>query len=58
MEQIWTFIKTLAKGIKQGFSQFIDNDLKDYLPLFVIVTVLILFVLAKKVIERIKNKKI
>lgn len=57
MEQIWTFIQTLAKGIKQGFNQYIDNDLKDHIPLFVIAAVLIVFVLLKKGIERFKNNK-
>jgi hypothetical protein len=58
MEQIWTFIQTLAKGIKQGFNQYIDNDLHDHIPLFVIAAVLLSFVLLKKIIEKIKNKKI
>ena len=58
MEQIWTFIQTLAKGIKQGFNQYFDNDLKDYVSLFIIAAVLIVFVLVKKSIEKIKNKKI
>jgi hypothetical protein len=58
MEQIWTFIQTLAKGIKQGFNQYIDNDLHDQIPLFIIAAVLIVFVLVKKLIVKNKNKKI
>ena len=58
MEQIWTFFQTLGKGIMQGINQFIDNDLQNYVPLFVIAAALILFVLLKKGIERFKNKKI
>ena len=57
MEQIWTFIQTLGKGIVQGFNQYVDNDLRDYVPLFVIAAVLIVFVLLKKGIERFKNNK-
>ena len=57
MEQIWTFIQTLGKGIVQGFSQYIDNDLKDYIPMFVIAAVLLLFVLLKKVIDRFENNR-
>jgi hypothetical protein len=57
MEQIWTFIQTLGKGIVQGFNQYVDNDLRDHIPLFVIAAVLLLFVLVKKIIERFKNNK-
>ena len=35
------FIQTLGKGITQGFSQFITNDLHNYVPLFIIAAVLI-----------------
>ena len=55
MEQIWTFIQTLGKGIVQGFSQYIDNDLKDYIPMFVIAAVLLLFVLLKSIIVKYKK---
>ena len=55
MEQIWTFIKSVSKGIVQGFGQFIDNDLKDYVPLFIIAAVLILFACLKKVIEKFRK---
>ena len=51
-------MQTIGKGIMQGINQFIDNDLQNYVPLFVIAAVLILFVLLKKGIERFKNKKI
>ena len=52
------FMQTLGKGIMQGLNQFIDNDFHNYIPLFIIAAVLILFVLLKKGIERFKNKKI
>ncbi len=35
------FIQTLGKGITQGFSQFITNDLHNYVPLFIFAAVLI-----------------
>ena len=41
MEQIWQFLKTLGRGIIQGFNQFIDNDLQSYLPLFILAAVLL-----------------
>ena len=31
-----TFFETLWKGIVQGTSQFISNDLSSYIPLFVV----------------------
>ena len=38
------FFNTLEKGIVQGFDQFITNDLKSYIPLFIIAAVLIIAV--------------
>ena len=56
MDQIWTFIQTLGKGIVQGFRQYIDNDLHNYVPLFVIAAVILLFVYMKKGFEKFKHK--
>ncbi len=36
------FIQTLGKGITQGFSQFITNDLHSYVPLFIFAAVVII----------------
>ncbi len=41
MEQIEQFVKTLGKGIVQGFNQFIDRDLNSYVLLFIIAAVLL-----------------
>jgi hypothetical protein len=46
------FFQTLGKGIIQGFSQFITNDLKNYIPLFVIAAVLIIGVQLRNWIHR------
>ena len=51
------FIRTLCKGIAQGFSQFVNNDLKSYVPLFIVAAVLIIVVLIKNWIIKIKNRK-
>ena len=56
MDQIWTFFQTLGKGIVQGFRQYIDNDLHNYIPLFVIAAVILLFVYIKKGFEKFKHK--
>jgi hypothetical protein len=53
---MWTSIQTLCKGVVQGFSQFIDNDLQNYIPLFVIAAVLIAVTLLKRIIRKIKNR--
>ena len=42
------FIQTLGKGIVQGFSQFITNDLSSYVPLFIIAAVLLIGLQIKK----------
>ena len=49
------FMQTLGKGIMQGLNQFIDNDLQNYMPLFVIAAV-VLAVFLKKIIQIIKTK--
>ena len=46
------FFQTLGKGIVQGFSQFITNDLSSYVPLFIIAAVLIIAVQIKNLIQR------
>lgn len=51
------FVRTLCKGIAQGFGQFISNDLKSYLPLFAIATAIIIVVLIINLIIKIKNRK-
>ena len=55
LESIWTFIQTLGKGIVQGFNQFIENDLHNYIPLFVIAAVLVAFSLLQRIIRMIKT---
>ena len=46
------FIQTLGKGIVQGFSQFITNDLSSYVPLFIIAAVLLLGMLIKRLMQK------
>ena len=46
------FFKTLGKGITQGFEQFINNDLENYIPLFIIAAVLIIAVLIRNWFRR------
>ena len=46
------FIQTLGKGIVQGFSQFITNDLSSYVPLFIIAAVLLIGMLIKKWMQK------
>ena len=50
------FIQTLGKGITQGFSQFITNDLHNYVPLFIFAAVVLALFLIKKIIQKIKTK--
>ena len=51
------FLQTLGKGVMQGFNQFIDNDLQDFMPLFVIAAVALAVFLIKKIIQKIRTKK-
>ena len=51
------FLQTLGKGVMQGFNQFIDNDLQDFMPLFVIAAVALAVFLIKKIIQEIRTKK-
>ena len=57
MEQIWTFIQTLCKGTVQGVSQYIDNDLKDYIPLFLFAAVALIARLCVVIYRKLKTKK-
>ena len=51
------FFQTLGKGVMQGFNQFIDNDLQNFMPLFVIAAVALAVFLIKKIIQKIRTKK-
>ena len=57
MDQIWTFIQTLCKGTIQGVSQFISNDLMDYIPLFLFAGVALIARLFVVIYRKIKSKK-
>ena len=57
LDQLWTLMQTLGKGILQGIRQYIDNDLKDQLPLIIIAAVVIAAVLLKRIYQKIKNKE-
>ena len=41
-------MQTIGKGIMQGINQFIDNDLQNYVPLFVIAAVVLTVFVIKK----------
>jgi hypothetical protein len=56
LERIWTFIQTLGKGIVQGFNQFIENDLQNYIPLFITAAVIVAVSLLQRIIRKIKTK--
>jgi hypothetical protein len=56
LDQLWTFMQTLGKGILQGFKQYIDNDLQDQLPLIVFAIVAIVAILLLRIYKRIKNR--
>jgi len=56
MERIWTFMQTLGKGIIQGTKQYIDNDLQNYVPLFLFAAVALAVFFIKKIIQKIKTK--
>lgn len=57
MEQIWTFIQTVVKGVKQGTMQYIENDLESYMPYFIVSAVILVYALLKKLIQKIKTDK-
>lgn len=56
LDQLWTLMQTLGKGILQGFRQYFDNDLQDQLPLIVIAAVVIIAVVLKGIYKKIKNR--
>ena len=56
LDQLWTLMQTLGKGILQGIRQYIDNDMKDQLPLIVIAAVVIIAVVWKGIYKKIKNR--
>ena len=49
-------MQTIGKGIMQGINLFIDNDLQNYVPLFVIAAVVLAVFLIKKINQKIKTK--
>ena len=56
LDQLWTFIQTLGKGILQGFRQYIDNDLQDQLPLIIFAVVAITAIVLKGIYKKLKNR--
>ena len=57
MDQIWTFIQTVVKGVKQGTMQYIENDLESYMPYFIVSAVILVYALLKRLIQKIKTDK-
>ena len=57
MEQIWTFIQTVVKGVNQGTMQYIENDLESYMPYFIVSAVILVYALLKRLIQKIKTDK-
>ena len=49
---MWEFMVTLGKGIIQGFKQYIDNDLKDYIPLFIIALLILIASTVSRLIRK------
>ena len=49
------FIQTLFKGIIQGISQFITNDLASYVPLFIIAAAILVIVKVKDLIQKFRK---
>ena len=56
MDKITTFFQTLYKGTVQGTQQFIDNDLHNYYPLFIVAGILLCLKLLQVIIKRIKTR--
>ena len=50
------FMQTVGKGVIQGVRQYIDNDLENYIPFFIVSTVLLVGSLIWKMIKKSKNK--
>jgi hypothetical protein len=49
---IMEFIQTLFKGIIQGVSQFITNDLHNYVPLFIFAAAILVIFKVKDWIKK------
>ena len=56
IEQIWTFIQTVVKGVRQGTSQYINNDLENYMPYFIFSAVVLALVMLKRLYDKFKNR--
>ncbi len=56
LDQLWTFMQTLGKGILQGIKQYFDNDLQDQLPLIVFAVVAIGATLLWRIYKKVKNR--
>lgn len=56
IEQAWTFIQTLCKGTVQGVSQYINNDLNDYIPLFLFAAIALIARLFVVIYRKLKSK--
>ena len=56
MEQIWTFIRTLCRGVLQGIDQYITNDLPSYVPFLVVSGIILVVTLLLRIIRKIKSK--
>ena len=50
-------MQTIGKGIMQGINQFIDNDLQNYVPLFVFAAIVIIGSLLLRIIRKYKHYK-
>ena len=57
LDRLWTLIQTLGHGIIQGFRQYIDNDLKDQLPLIIFAAVAIGAILLWRIYKKLKNRE-
>ena len=58
MEQIWTFIQTLCKGVIEGVKQYIDNDFQDHVTLLIFAALVVVVSLIMKIIKKKKQNKI
>ena len=58
MEQIWTFIQTLCKGVIEGVKQYIDNDVQDHVTLLIFAALVVVVFLIMKIIKKKKQNKI
>ena len=53
---MWEFMETLGKGIIQGFNQYIDNDLRSYIPFFIIALLILVGRMLYMIIRKYKSK--